>query len=133
MPPIPTSPKVGMPLHLRRTERDLLQHLGCQESLGPARQLEGCVGRALQLTGETWTWWTTLIRPIKERRPTRPARHDGPSGHSSGRTAALRGFDDNLAKGDQDAMDATLHTSERMVRRVDDRRKVRVAKSTVWK
>lgn len=33
-----------------------------------------------------------------------------------------------LEKGDLDVMDATLHTSERMVRQVYDRRKVRVAK-----
>ena len=39
-----------------------------------------------------------------------------------------KGVSDKLAQGDLDVMDATLHTSERMVRQVYDRRKVRVAK-----
>lgn len=42
-----------------------------------------------------------------------------------------KGVSDKLANGDQDVMDATLHTSERMVRQVYDRRKVRVAKPTL--
>lgn len=40
-----------------------------------------------------------------------------------------KGVSDKLAQDDPDVMDATLHTSERMVRQVyDHRRKVRVAK-----
>ena len=39
-----------------------------------------------------------------------------------------KGVSDKLAQGDLDVMDATLHTSERMVRQVYDRRKIRVAK-----
>jgi hypothetical protein len=37
---------------------------------------------------------------------------------------------DKLEQGDTDTMDATLHTSERMIRQVYDRRRVRVAKPT---
>lgn len=39
-----------------------------------------------------------------------------------------KGVSDKLARGDADVMEATLHTSERMVRQVYDRRRVRVAK-----
>jgi hypothetical protein len=39
-----------------------------------------------------------------------------------------KGVSDKLAQGDLDVTDATLHTSERVVRQVYDRRKVRVAK-----
>ena len=35
---------------------------------------------------------------------------------------------DKLARGDADVIDATMHSSERMVRQVYDRRRVRVAK-----
>ncbi len=38
------------------------------------------------------------------------------------------GVSDKLARGDPDTVDATLHSSERMVRQVYDRRRVRVAK-----
>ena len=38
-----------------------------------------------------------------------------------------KGVSDKLAQGDLDVMGATLHPSERMVRQVYDRRKVRVA------
>ena len=41
-----------------------------------------------------------------------------------------KGVSAKLAKGDLDVMDATLHTSERMVRQIYDRRKVRIAKPT---
>ena len=39
-----------------------------------------------------------------------------------------KGVSDKLARGDLDVLDATLHTSERMVRSVYDRRRTRVAK-----
>jgi hypothetical protein len=39
-----------------------------------------------------------------------------------------KGVSDKLARGDADTVDATLHTSERMVRQVYDRRRIRVAK-----
>jgi hypothetical protein len=35
-----------------------------------------------------------------------------------------------MARGDADVVDATLHSSERMVRQIYDRRRVRVAKPT---
>jgi integrase len=38
------------------------------------------------------------------------------------------GVSDKLARGDRDVQDATLHSSERMIRQVYDRRRVRVAK-----
>ena len=41
-----------------------------------------------------------------------------------------KGVSDKLERGDDDVMDATLHTSERMVRQVYDRRRTRVAKPT---
>lgn len=41
-----------------------------------------------------------------------------------------KGVSDKLAQGDKDVMDATLHTSERMVKQVYDRRRTRVAKPT---
>jgi hypothetical protein len=39
-----------------------------------------------------------------------------------------KGVSDKMARGDTDTVDATLHSSERMVRQVYDRRRVRVAK-----
>lgn len=39
-----------------------------------------------------------------------------------------KGVTDKLARGDRDVQDATMHSSERMVRQVYDRRRVRVAK-----
>lgn len=39
-----------------------------------------------------------------------------------------KGVSDKLERGDTDVIDATLHSSERMVRQVYDRRRVRVAK-----
>lgn len=39
-----------------------------------------------------------------------------------------KGVSDKLARGDDDTLDATLHTSERMIRQVYDRRRKRVAK-----
>lgn len=39
-----------------------------------------------------------------------------------------KGVSDKLARGDADTLDATLHTSERMIRQVYDRRRKRVAK-----
>lgn len=39
-----------------------------------------------------------------------------------------KGVTDKMARGDQDVTDATMHSSERMVRQVYDRRRVRVAK-----
>lgn len=41
-----------------------------------------------------------------------------------------KGVSDKLEQGDKDTMDATLHTSERMIRQVYDRRRIRVAKPT---
>ena len=39
-----------------------------------------------------------------------------------------KGVSDKLARGDADTVEATMHSSERMVRQVYDRRRVRVAK-----
>ncbi len=39
-----------------------------------------------------------------------------------------KGVTEKMARGDHDTVDATMHTSERMVRQVYDRRRVRVAK-----
>lgn len=39
-----------------------------------------------------------------------------------------KGVSDKLSRGDRDVVDATMHSSERMVRQVYDRRRVRVAK-----
>jgi len=39
-----------------------------------------------------------------------------------------KGVTDKLSRGDTDTMDDTMHSSERMVRQVYDRRRVRVAK-----
>lgn len=41
-----------------------------------------------------------------------------------------KGVSDKLEQGDIDTMDATMHSSERMIRQVYDRRRVRVAKPT---
>ena len=40
-----------------------------------------------------------------------------------------KGVSDKLARGDEDTVDATMHSSDRMVRQVYDRRRVRVAKA----
>jgi len=39
-----------------------------------------------------------------------------------------KGVSDKMARGDLDVLDATMHSSDRMVRRVYDRRRVRIAK-----
>lgn len=39
-----------------------------------------------------------------------------------------KGVTDKMARGDADTVDATLHSNERMIRQVYDRRRVRVAK-----
>lgn len=39
-----------------------------------------------------------------------------------------KGVSDKMARGDRDVVDATMHSSERMVRQVYDRRRVRIAK-----
>lgn len=39
-----------------------------------------------------------------------------------------KGVSDKMARGDQDVVDATMHSREQMVRQVYDRRRVRVAK-----
>lgn len=39
-----------------------------------------------------------------------------------------KGVSDKMGRGDSDVMEATMHTSERMVRQIYDRRRVRVAK-----
>jgi len=39
-----------------------------------------------------------------------------------------KGVSDKMARGDRDVLDATMHSSERMVRQVYDRRRVRIAK-----
>lgn len=44
--------------------------------------------------------------------------------------ASVQEFSDKLAQGDTDTLDATMHSSDRMVRHVYDRRRVRVAKPT---
>jgi len=41
-----------------------------------------------------------------------------------------KGVSDKLEHGDTDVMEATMHTSERMVREVYDRRRLRKAKPT---
>lgn len=41
-----------------------------------------------------------------------------------------KGVSDKLAQGDTDTLDATMHSSERMIRQTYDRRRVRVAKPT---
>lgn len=61
-------------------------------------------------------------RAAKEHRPFQPF---------SLQDCRPKGVSDKLAKGDQDVMDATLHTSERMVRRVYDRRLIKVVKPTI--
>ncbi|MFT3816870.1 MAG: hypothetical protein QM750_04445 [Rubrivivax sp.] len=39
-----------------------------------------------------------------------------------------KGVSDKIGRGDTDTLDATMHTSERMIRQVYDRRRTRVAK-----
>jgi len=82
------------------------------------------------LSGQRYTkggWKATLARLMTECE-AEAARRKLPFAPFSLQDCRPKGVSDKLARGDADTVDATLHTSERMVRQVYDRRRIRVAK-----
>ena len=82
------------------------------------------------LSGQRYTkggWKNTLSVLMAE------CKHEAEKRKLAFRTFSLqvcrsKGVADKMERGDRDVLDATMHSSERMVRQVYDRRRVRVAK-----
>lgn len=84
------------------------------------------------LRGQRYTkggWKATLAKLMTECE-TEAARRKLGFRKFSLQDCRPKGVSDKLARGDADTVDATMHSSERMVRQVYDRRRVRVAKPT---
>jgi hypothetical protein len=84
------------------------------------------------LSGQRYTkggWKATLARLMKECE-AEAARRKLAFQKFSLQDCRPKGVSDKLSRGDQDTVDATMHSSERMVRQVYDRRRIRVAKPT---
>lgn len=82
------------------------------------------------LSGERYTkggWKATLSRLMTECVKEAAARKVKFSKFSL-QDCRPKGVSDKMARGDQDVVDATLHSNSRMVQQVYDRRRVRVAK-----
>lgn len=82
------------------------------------------------LGGQRYTkggWKITLARLMAECQ-AEAAKRRMPFRPFSLQDCRPKGVSDKLARGDADTLDATMHSSERMVRQVYDRRRVRVAK-----
>jgi hypothetical protein len=84
------------------------------------------------LRGQKYTkgGWKKTLSELMKKCADRAAQEDQPFQPFSLQDCRPKGVSDKLARGDQDVMDATLHTSERMVRQIYDRRKVRIATPT---
>ena len=72
--------------------------------------------------------WKKTLSELMKQCITRAAQEGQPFMPFSLQDCRPKGVSDKLARGDLDVLDATLHTSERMVRSVYDRRRTRVAK-----
>jgi len=82
------------------------------------------------LDGQRYTkggWKATLAKLMREC-TTEAAKRKLAFQAFSLQDCRPKGVSDKMERGDDDVIDATLHTSERMVRQVYDRRHVRVAK-----
>lgn len=82
------------------------------------------------LSGQQYTkggWKATLARLMDEC-VAEAARRKLAFAKFSLQDCRPKGVSDKLARGDTDTIDATMHSSERMIRQVYDRRRVRVAK-----
>lgn len=82
------------------------------------------------LSGQRYTkggWKATLAKLMREC-VAEAARRKVAFAPFSLQDCRPKGVSDKLARGDDDVIDATLHSSERMVRQVYDRRRLRVAK-----
>ena len=72
--------------------------------------------------------WKKTLSELMKQCVTRAAQEGQPFMPFSLQDCRPKGVSDKLARGDLDVLDATLHTSKRMVRSVYDRRRTRVAK-----
>lgn len=82
------------------------------------------------LDGQRYTkggWKATLAKLMTECEAEAARRHIAFRRFSL-QDCRPMGVSEKMARGDRDTMDATLHSSERMVRQVYDRRRVRIAK-----
>jgi len=72
--------------------------------------------------------WKKMLSTVMERAKELAERQNVPFQRFSLQDCRPKGVTDKLAAGHDDVMDATLHTSDRMVRQVYDRRRVREAR-----
>lgn len=82
------------------------------------------------LSGQRYTkggWKATLSKLMTECKAEAERRHLAFQPFSL-QDCRPKGVTDKLARGDKDTQDATMHSSERMLRQVYDRRRVKVAK-----
>jgi len=82
------------------------------------------------MQGQRYTrggWKATLARLMKEC-AAQAARDKVPFEPFSLQDCRPKGVTDKLARGDRDVVDATLHTSARMVMQIYDRRRTKIAK-----
>ena len=82
------------------------------------------------LSGQRYTkgGWKATLSKLMVACVVEAAKRDLPFEPFSLQDCRPKGVSDKMARGDEDVMDATLHSSERMVRQVYDRRRIRVAK-----
>lgn len=85
------------------------------------------------LQGQKYTkgGWKKTLSELMKKCAEKAALEEQPFQPFSLQDCRPKGVSDKLACGHQDVLDATMHTSERMVRRVYDRRRLRVAKPTL--
>ncbi len=107
-------------------------------------ELKATIGEALSLrgpdpsqecfvfgtsTGERYTkgGWKTMLHKLMVKAKALADEENVPFQRFSLQDCRPKGITDKLASGHDDVMDATLHSSERMIREVYDRRRVREA------
>ncbi len=102
-----------------------------QEALTvPRNKLAGSWYVFGNLQGQKYTkgGWKKTLSELMRKCIERAKEEGQPFRSFSLQDCRPKGVSDKLAQGDADVIDASLHTSERMVRQVYDRRRVRVAK-----
>jgi hypothetical protein len=82
------------------------------------------------LSGQRYTKgrWKATLAKLMDECEAEAARRRMPFARFSLQECRPMGVSTKMERGDTDTVDATLHSSERMVRQVYDRRRVRVAK-----
>ena len=96
----------------------------------PRNKLAGTLYIFGNMQGQRYTkgGWKKTLSELMKQCIVRAAQEGQPFTPFSLQDCRPKGVSDKLARGDLDVLDATLHTSERMVRSVYDRRRTRVAK-----